>query len=165
MSGIPPSGFPTPGPMTELAFPAAVAALIVDEQGHYLLQRRDEKPGIWFPGYCSLFGGLIEEGEEPEEALLRELAEELDFRPRGFAYFTQIGFDLRRWERGIKLRYVYEVPATAAEIAGMTLNEGQRIERHPPETVMGIDRIAPYDAVAIGLHMARRALEQAPRLA
>lgn len=154
----------TPGPVTLDAFPAAVAALLVTEDGHYLLQRRDEKPDIWFPGYCSLFGGLIEEGESPEEALVRELSEELDYRPGAFSYFTQVCFDLRRWNRGIKLRYIYEVPVKRAEISGMSLREGQAIELHGPQAVMGIDRLAPYDAVAIGLHMADRLLQRAPLL-
>lgn len=52
-----------------------VAAALVDGDGRLLVQRRPEgRPmaGLWeFPG------GKIEAGETPEEALVRELAEEL----------------------------------------------------------------------------------------
>lgn len=43
-----------------------------------LLYRRDNKPGIKFPDCVDILGGLLEEGETPEEAILRETAEELD---------------------------------------------------------------------------------------
>ncbi len=59
--------------MTEL-FPVVAAALI-DEAGHILMQRRPEGKalaGLWeFPG------GKVERSESPEEALCRELGEEL----------------------------------------------------------------------------------------
>ncbi|WP_374524934.1 (deoxy)nucleoside triphosphate pyrophosphohydrolase [Sphingopyxis sp.] len=52
-----------------------VAAALVDRDGRLLVQRRPEgKPmaGLWeFPG------GKLEPGETPEQALIRELAEEL----------------------------------------------------------------------------------------
>ena len=52
-----------------------VAAALVDEAGRVLLQQRPgggPLPGLWeFPG------GKVEEGEVPEAALARELAEEL----------------------------------------------------------------------------------------
>ena len=52
-----------------------VAAALVDRDGRLLVQQRPEgKPmaGLWeFPG------GKIEPGESPEQALIRELAEEL----------------------------------------------------------------------------------------
>ena len=52
-----------------------VAAALVDEHGKILLQKRPEgrtMAGLWeFPG------GKLEDGETPESALVRELAEEL----------------------------------------------------------------------------------------
>jgi len=46
-----------------------------------LMQLRDEKVGIAFPGHWGFFGGAIDEGEQPKETALRELKEELDFQP------------------------------------------------------------------------------------
>mgnify|MGYP003676757937 CR=1 FL=1 len=66
------------------------AAALIDENGRILVQKRPEgKPmaGLWeFPG------GKVEKGETPEEALVRELEEELaidvkrqDIEPVAFA--------------------------------------------------------------------------------
>lgn len=144
----------SPAPMSPDADPPAVAALIVTADGRYLLQHRDDVPGIWFPGHWSLFGGLIDEGETPEQAVRRELWEELKFQPRGLRYFTQVGFDFRPWGHGLKVRYVFEVPVEPGEVAAMVLGEGQGMALHGGETVMGLPKLAPYDALAIGLHLA-----------
>ena len=55
----------------------AAVALIVLEDGRYLMQHRDQKPGIFYPGHWGLFGGAIDADETPEIALRRELEEEL----------------------------------------------------------------------------------------
>src|SRR4051812_3635422 len=73
----------------------AVAALIVSEDGRYLVQHRDDKPEIWFPGHWGLFGGAVEPDESPEEALRRELSEELGIELGGFSLFTSFEFNLR----------------------------------------------------------------------
>ena len=64
----------------------AVAHVILLVDSRYVLQLRDNKPNIAAPGKWSLFGGIIESGESPQEALVREIQEELgitlsDFRP------------------------------------------------------------------------------------
>lgn len=46
-----------------------------------LLQLRDIKEGISFPGCWGFFGGSIDEGETPEEASIRELYEEIGYKP------------------------------------------------------------------------------------
>jgi len=55
----------------------AVAALIQIVDGRYVLQLRDPKPEIFYPDHWGCFGGAIEPGERDEEALMRELREEL----------------------------------------------------------------------------------------
>ena len=54
---------------------AVVAAAIMDESGRFLLQKRaplGRHAGLWeFPG------GKVEAGENPENALIREIVEEL----------------------------------------------------------------------------------------
>jgi len=52
-----------------------VAAALVDGQGRVLLQRR--APGRAMAGLWEFPGGKVELDERPEEALARELAEEL----------------------------------------------------------------------------------------
>lgn len=52
-----------------------VAAALVDDEGKVLLQQR--APGRQMAGLWEFPGGKIEEGELPEDALARELKEEL----------------------------------------------------------------------------------------
>lgn len=42
-----------------------------------MIYLRDNKPTIPFPNHWDLFGGAVEKGESPEEALVREIHEEL----------------------------------------------------------------------------------------
>ncbi len=56
----------------------SVGAFIFTPQGRLLLQHRDDVPGIMHPGMISTFGGTVEPGESIEEALERELMEEIE---------------------------------------------------------------------------------------
>jgi len=67
-----------------------VAQIIFENtKGEYLLYLRDGKPGIPFPHHWDLIGGHLEEGETPEEALIREVKEEIDFDLKDFRFFRK----------------------------------------------------------------------------
>jgi 8-oxo-dGTP diphosphatase len=71
-----------------------VGALLLRE-GRILLGRRapDRR---WLPDAWDLFGGHIEPGESPDQALQRELAEELGIRPLAWDWLdTLVGADWR----------------------------------------------------------------------
>jgi len=57
--------------------PATVALAMLERDGRWLMQLRDDVPGIVGPGCWGLFGGHLEPGETPEQALRRELLEEI----------------------------------------------------------------------------------------
>lgn len=52
---------------------------MLERDGCWLLQLRDDIEGIVHPGTWALFGGHLDPGETPEQALLRELKEEIDW--------------------------------------------------------------------------------------
>jgi 8-oxo-dGTP pyrophosphatase MutT (NUDIX family) len=58
---------------------AIAAAVVVDTSGDLLLQLRDDKPDIIYPGGIGLFGGHREDDESALECVVRELAEELTY--------------------------------------------------------------------------------------
>jgi 8-oxo-dGTP diphosphatase len=67
-----------------------IAAIILEnEEKQFLLALRDNKPGIPFPNHWDLIGGHVEEGETPEEALVREVKEELDIELKDFSFFKK----------------------------------------------------------------------------
>jgi 8-oxo-dGTP pyrophosphatase MutT (NUDIX family) len=65
------------------------SALIRDKEGRILLQMRDEEPesGKWVP-----FGGSVEEGESDEQALKREILEELNYRIKELRFLSTYRF-------------------------------------------------------------------------
>ncbi|MFF3411812.1 methyltransferase, FxLD system [Streptomyces sp. NPDC002742] len=53
------------------------AALLTDDEGRYLLHLRSANKPIWRPGHWALLGGNTEKGETCDEAIARELDEEI----------------------------------------------------------------------------------------
>jgi 8-oxo-dGTP diphosphatase len=58
-----------------------VALAMLHRQGRWLMQLRDDRPSIVAPGCWGLFGGHLDPGETPEQALRRELLEEISWQP------------------------------------------------------------------------------------
>jgi mutator protein MutT len=66
---------------------AAVAAFILNKQGELLVCRRKKEPAA---GTLDLPGGFVDIGETVEEALIREIKEELNLNVTKLSYFTSI---------------------------------------------------------------------------
>ena len=137
----------------------AAAAIIVLDDGRYLLQLRDDKPGIFFPAYWGLFGGAVEPGEQPADTLRRELKEELDLTvdsPRPLSHFA---FDLAPMGLPRIYREYFEVQLPAAALPSLKLGEGEVFEAFSREQALALPRVTPYDAFALWLHANRFRLE------
>jgi 8-oxo-dGTP diphosphatase len=72
-----------------MAAPKQVAIAILYQAERYLLQLRDPLPTIVYPGQWGLFGGHLEADETPENAIWRELEEEIGYTPPSLKLFTQ----------------------------------------------------------------------------
>jgi 8-oxo-dGTP pyrophosphatase MutT (NUDIX family) len=57
----------------------SVALAILYQEGKFLMQLRDEIEGIAYPGHWGLFGGHLELNETPENAVKREILEEINY--------------------------------------------------------------------------------------
>ena len=124
----------------------SVTALLVDGEGKFLLQLRDDRPDIVNPGLWGSFGGRVEphetdEAETPDEALLRELEEELAWQPPHFELYTAGAYRSLPDEddRG-QLVYVYAAPVDVP-LEKMTLGEGQAMASFAADALP--ERIVP----------------------
>jgi 8-oxo-dGTP diphosphatase len=68
-----------------------VALAMLSREGRWLLQLRDDIVGIAAPGTWGLFGGHLDPGETAEQALRRELVEEVAWQAGELEFwFTDI---------------------------------------------------------------------------
>jgi 8-oxo-dGTP diphosphatase len=61
-----------------------VVLAVMTVNGGYALQHRDDRPDVAWPGYWGLFGGSVDTGERPIEAIRREIDEELGLDVTGW---------------------------------------------------------------------------------
>lgn len=136
------------------SFRDAAAAIIALDDGRYLMQLRDDKPGIFYPDHWGLFGGAMEDGETGEQALRRELREELDHDAGSLSFFTQMDFGFESLGAASTVRLFYVVEMKAADIGRLTLGEGRRMEALAPADILLEKKVVPYDSFAIWMHCA-----------
>jgi 8-oxo-dGTP diphosphatase len=96
----------------------------------YLLQLRDFKPSIIYPGHWGAFGGAIEEGESPETAIYRELKEEIGYAPEVFYLFREIYKD----EHKLNVHMFYS--EMSLSIAELYLMEGTDMGMFTKEEIL-----------------------------
>ena len=103
-----------------------IAAIIFEnDNGEFLLYLRDKKPGIPFPDHWDLIGGHVEEGESPEEALVREVKEELDIDLKEYKFYKM--FECLTGDAYENMKYIY-FPGINIPVEEITLLEGVRAQ-------------------------------------
>jgi mutator protein MutT len=93
-----------------------IAIAILHRQDRFLMQLRDNIPGILYPGCWGFFGGHLDPGETPEQAVKRELQEEISYTPPSVSEF-------RRYSDEQVIRHVFYAPLTV-ELNQLVLGEG-----------------------------------------
>ncbi|MBV9387892.1 MAG: NUDIX hydrolase [Chroococcidiopsidaceae cyanobacterium CP_BM_ER_R8_30] len=104
-----------------------VAIAILYCQGQFLLQLRDNISSISYPGHWGLFGGHVEPGETPDDAIQRELMEEICYVPPYLSEF-------RRYIDSDRVRHVYHAPLTV-DVNQLVLQEGWDLSLLTPEQI------------------------------
>ena len=101
-----------------------IAAIILEnDKGEFLLALRDNKSWIPFPNHWDLIGGHVEEGETPEEALVREYKEELDLDLKDYSFFRK--YECLTGDAYENVKYIYYGKINIP-IEEITLLEGER---------------------------------------
>lgn len=103
-----------------------MSVLLTDEQGRLVIQLRDDKPGLLFPAHWATLGGGIEKGETPEQAMKRELEEEIaPAPPVTFWRYFEHSYKVRGETRMVANHvYVGKLPCALEDVK---LFEGQRL--------------------------------------
>ncbi len=101
-----------------------IAAIILEnDNGEFLLYLRDNKPGIPFPDHWDLIGGHVEEGETPDEALVREVKEEIDIDLKEYTFYKK--YECLTGDAYENIKYIYYGKINLP-IGEVTLLEGVR---------------------------------------
>lgn len=95
-----------------------VNAILIFES-KILMMLRDDKPGIANPGGWGVIGGGVEEGETPDQAIVREVKEETNI-------------DLVRYHKWFEIpevhQTIYWAKLTSMQVSQIKIGEGQRLE-------------------------------------
>lgn len=146
------------GPLGVLAVGrwCAVALLVCD--GRYLMQLRDDKPAILLPDHWALFGGTVDGGEDAAAAIHRELAEELELRPRSVISFTEMTVVLPLVPPRLDRMSFFTVPIDRHDLAATVQHEGAAKRLFTPAALAREKRVAPWDLAAVLMHARGAAL-------
>lgn len=136
----------------------SVAAIIVTDERRYLLQHRDDLPNISFSGMWGLFGGECDSGEEPAQALRRELAEELGVDSSQAVERIYLTFDGAPMGGALARRRYYQIAIRAVDVDDYVLAEGQAMRLFTIDEIATRARtIIPYDLCALMMYERYRA--------
>ncbi len=123
----------------------SVGAIII-KNNKYLLQKRDTKKKIFFPGFWGVFGGSVEKYETEKKAILRELNEELSLKLKIKSKLFKLNFKSKFFKKERDRSYFQ------CEFVGqktkIKLNEGQKFGYFKIEELKKLN-IIPWDLQAI----------------
>ncbi len=138
-----------------------VVALLFTGDGRYLMQLRDDLPTVNMAGNWGLFGDWSEPGESAEQAMRRELVEELDFVPDGLDWFTEMAYLVPGVGRSPLHKTFFAAPIVPADRDRMTLQEGVEMCLFAALDLLALPNVVPWDVYGLTVHARRHEI---PRL-
>ncbi len=114
----------------------SAGVILLDPQGRILLQLRDDRPDIMYPGHWGITGGASHKGETPRETASREVLEETGLRVSDMVPFKEYRFS--RPEEGCEYIQHIFYAVTDRPADKMTVGEGQRLRFVAPEEMDGL---------------------------
>ena len=135
-----------------------VSAILVVPDGRYLLQLRDKKVGLAFPDHWCLFGGHVEDGEDLETAVKREIREELGHTLTHLQYQHEVLYVLPQWRQQSMRKAYFSAQISLREFSAMKQYEGADMKLLHVNEIVRLTRISPWDLSAILIHARERIL-------
>jgi 8-oxo-dGTP diphosphatase len=84
-----------------------VSAILFTEDGSYPFQLRDYKLVLTLRIHWAFFGVEVDTGETPDQAVLREIEEELTYLPNNYLWFHEAVYILPRHHKQIMRKAYY----------------------------------------------------------
>jgi len=134
----------------------SVGAIIYDSKGELLLQKRDLKESIYFPGLWGVFGGACGKNESPNETIIREIAEELLVSIDPPKLFASVEINSGDMGSEPRKRNFYEIYFSEEMKRGMSLQEGTDFAFFNPSQLPAVAEIVPFDLGAVTLFVHSR---------
>ena len=94
--------------------------IFVNDKRQILLFLRDDKPGLPYRNMWDVPGGHVDDGETPEQCIVREMKEEMGLTLKQFKLFSVREFDDR-------IEYTFWEKANL-DIEKINLHEGQKLK-------------------------------------
>jgi len=94
--------------------------IFVNDQKQVLLFLRDDKPDIPYPNMWDVPGGHVDDGETPEQCIVREMKEEMELDLEDFQLFSVMEFTDR-------IEYTFWKKENL-DRRSITLHEGQKLK-------------------------------------
>lgn len=136
----------------------AATIIITTQDNKVLLQERDDKPNIEFPGFFGLLSGYVNEKETPIEALIRELKEELSNRKKSSVNLSAITYlgSIQRYEfkRNDYIHHAFLLDNSA----DIKINEGKGLVFKSYDECLEMEKLAPHHK--INLHRYKEKISQ-----
>ena len=136
------------GDHSSLRLSDSVGVIIRTEDNKYLLQHRENLPGLYFPGFWGLFGGGVKRDEDPKQAAERELYEELGVRISSFELVMRFDFDFLPMGRKKIGRWFYSTQMSNLDVQSIRLTEGVDIRAFSAAHALQLQMVY-FDAFAI----------------
>ena len=124
----------------------AAIVFLINSQRKLLMILRDDIPGILYPDFWSVPGGIIEPGESAKKAAQREVLEEIGYTVNNLKFFKSVINPLGRGGGPEKI-YIYSGHIDK-NISELVLTEGQQMSFVDFDS-MGTMKIIPHIKKAI----------------
>ena len=121
---------------------------IITKNNKYLLQKRDNKKSIYFPGFWGVFGGTINKGETVESCMIREIKEETNLKVSIKRKIIEKKFTSREFKE-IRKRVYFECKNSSN--SQFILSEGSDYKYFTIDQIKNLN-IIPWDLEAICYH-------------
>ena len=127
------------------------AAIMIGQDGSFLLQLRDDKPGLLFAGMIGLFGGHREKGESFIECAMREIEEETGFKPGEKAFEPLVKYRTR-YPDDAKVKGSFYVLKNVPE-QKLVITEGTMISVRPNDLPKHFERMTPATCFVVKTYL------------